>query len=242
LRRFKEFVAVSLSLAGSACGEAKAKHTGFDPFFDHETPAGMSFSFEYVSAPPEGRHWRANGVAGVDDTCSLFEGALRPANFEATNIILSGAEHATYEIDAAGDLSKPARANVQWVRVVDGDVVARALAATGSVEYRSGPQSEAEWPAVRTATLKVHAGFESDPIVRSECNGGMDVNTGERTGSCNCERLSGTAFTCDSTADSCCHDVIGEVELHEFTVEANACAAQCAFTDPELVTFCRALE
>jgi hypothetical protein len=203
----------------------------------------FSYSFAYVAPPPEGRRIEFMFVDRASKTCGLFSGGeATPTDFDGIKVRLSGTELTDYAVDPTGDLVSERKASVEWIVVRSGTVQGKAFAASGTVSYTAGPTSEETWPTVTTARLDVVANIELNPVTSSECNGGMDMRTGEQSTSCTCRRQSGSVFHCDGSSGGCCHDVFDRTEEIHLTVEGSACAEQCNFTQPELARYCRALQ
>jgi hypothetical protein len=198
------------------------------------------FSFIYTSLPPQGRGLQFSAFGGVGAPCDLFQ-ASRSSAFSFVKASLQHGDLGTYEVRPDIDYqSATPTAYLEWTRVADGKASGRARALTGTVTYLDGPTNEEEWHSVAVATASVSASFESDPLVKSNCRGGADLDAGVTSSRCTCERLSGATFVCDSAGANCCRDMPGELVHVAFEMRADRCAAACVAT-PDLLGLCRQL-
>ena len=239
-------VALGLLCIGGGCGSAQADSAGG---FSTEgcvlaaVGGAASFSFEYTAPPPDGRQIHAAAIRDSPSTCSAFRGSGPPDSFEALNVVIRGSlPGSRHEIVPDCNTITAGEGCVEWVRVASSEVEWSVLAVGGSITYESGPRDESEWHASATARFQVTAMFEVDPVVASECEATIDVGTNVMTASCTCRRASGATFSCDSLGMTCCGDEIGEVGRVDFQLDSEACPEQCSFTDPSLVSYCRALQ
>jgi hypothetical protein len=147
----------------------------------------------------------------------------------------------TYEVRPDIDFqSATPTSYLEWTRVADGKALGRARAVAGTVTYREGPTNEEEWRTVVVAIAHVSADFEKDPLVKSNCRTGIDLDAGTTSSQCTCERLSGAQFACNSLTTNCCRETTGELVHVDFEMRADRCGAACVAA-PTLLGLCRML-
>ena len=198
------------------------------------------FSFLYTSAPPEGRGLQLSAFRDVSMPCQLFEASnTSPVSF--FKVVLQHSDLGTYDVRPDIDYqSATPTAYFEWVNAADGKALGRARASSGTVSFLEGPTNEDEWRTVQVARARVSIDIEKDPLVKSSCRGGIDVDSSATSSQCTCERSSGARFACDGAGTNCCRDTKGELVHLDFEMRADRCAAACVAT-PELAGLCSRL-
>jgi hypothetical protein len=198
------------------------------------------FTFAYMNPPPEGRGLQFASFLDVSAPCDLFQGS-NTSSASFIKVALQHSDLGTYEVHPDIDYqSATPTAYLEWTRVADGRALGRARAVAGTVTYREGPTNEEEWRAVAVASARVSADFEKDPMVKSNCRTGIDLDAGMSSSQCTCERLSGAQFTCNSASTNCCRETTGELVHVDFEMRADRCGAACVAA-PTLLGLCRML-
>lgn len=196
------------------------------------------FTFAY-SAPPAdgGRILHAWAFDGVADPCRLFSGAEPQDSFFLVGIELKGTDQREYAITPSGG---DGGAEVFYDTVVEGGVPAKVFATGGAVRYVAGPTNEGEWG--EDARLLVRAEFSRSGVRTVVCNG--SDGDGSSSGSCLCRRADATEFRCTPTSgqQECCNASDTDRVTVETEFLASPCAAACAYTHPELGSYCTDLQ
>ncbi len=232
----------SVLSAGGCAGSDHAQPPPADFISEaRRTASGQAtFAFGYAAPPPEGRILHVAVATAEKATCDLLTSGAGDLDFTALNVVISNADHGIYSIEPDPVFPGQSVGYVEWVRVERGHQVEAVRASGGTVEYRGGPQDEATWSEEGTARLVVDADFAVDPVVKSECDGGMAPD-GAAEGACSCWRRSSSVFTCTPSAPfkNCCNDSeAGNVELVHFEINATRCHAGCGGTTAELRLYC----
>ncbi|MEE9366153.1 MAG: hypothetical protein V3W44_05640 [Dehalococcoidales bacterium] len=197
------------------------------------------FSFQFVSAPPEGALFRAHLHPSTSlDVCGGYDPFATDENHDGSWVIVAtiGATAVgTYSIVPPSDFDEldretaSSRSTLHVAKIEDGDTRSKIYAIEGAVTVSQGPSAPDEWSSESELDASVEATFAATPWVEKYCDSVTGPN-GPESSVCYCENAVGEEASCDAADDSgCCFSLgIDETIMFTFDLRARPCKWLCS--------------
>jgi hypothetical protein len=255
MHRRPELAAAALVLSfawmGPACSPShpSASNEGAPPKDWRQALANLStsgnaiYSFRFDGAPPAGAFYTvAVHQADTSTACGRYGADVVSKGqdfwfFDVSVNDASSGEHAIALPQRDGNPSPTA--NVTVLHRKDGAFVEAYDAVGGSVRLDSAPTPPEASGGV-SLLGRIEADFPSHAVREVSCQGGVQVDGGGATSTCNCVDSDGVASTCvpDGEGHNCCPDVTSPPVHIGISLRAVPCANMCRWAAGLSVDYC----